>query len=179
MQPRENLEPIAEDEPLEVVVGIFDSHRDASRVAASLRGPELEVKKISRRDPAAPSQMPEIAYEDVDELLPNHVAAGALTGGALGVGSGILLLGVTGLGVAAPVVGLIAGSWIGGIAGLDETKRGIKLPDAEDYQSMLKAGKSFVVIAGDQTTRFEYGAMMKELGAEQIHQHPPLNQVIR
>lgn len=180
MQPEENIQPTEDQsKPFEVVIGVFETHEDASRVAASLRGPDVQVRKVSRNDPAAPDQLPEIVYEDLDQVQGHNVAKGTMLGGAIGFGSGLIFLAVPGLNVAAPIAGGLVGAWIGGVAGIDEAKRGVELPNAEDYRQMLAAGKSFVVIAGDESTRAEYGKKMAELGAEEVHQHPPIGQVIR
>jgi hypothetical protein len=184
MQPKENIEPTSEEQKLEVAIGVFDTHEDASRVAASLRGPEMKVQKISRADPATPDSMPEIVYDEIEEVSTGNIADGAMLGGAIGAGSGLLLLalpiaGAGALAVAAPLAAGIAGAWIGSVAGIDEAKRGVELPDQEDYRKMLADGKSFVVIAGDEAKRLDYGNQMKDLGAEEIFQHPPAGQVLR
>jgi len=179
MQPNEQIKPENEDDNLEVVVGVFSTHQDASRVAASLRGPDMQVQRVSRTDPAVPSQMPQIVYDEIEDVEANNVANGAMLGGAIGAGSGLLLFAVPGLNVAAPIAGGLVGAWIGGIAGIDEANRGIELPNQADYRKMLSEGKSFVVIAGDESKRSEYGAKMTELGADDVHQHPPIGQVFR
>lgn len=179
MQPNENILVEAGREPIEVVIGVFDHHEDASRVAASLRGPDINLQKVSVADPGSPSQLPEIVYEDIDDISTSNIADGAMLGGAIGAGSGLLLLGIPILNVAAPIAGALAGAWIGSVAGIDEASRGIRLPDEDDYRQMLKEGKSFVVIAGDEATRMDYGHQMVELGAKDLFQHPPVQQSIR
>ena len=123
--------------------------------------------------------MPDIVYDDIEDLDMADTTKGMLTGGAIGAGSGLLLIGIPGLNIAAPIIGGIVGAWIGGIAGIDEAVRGIELPDQDDYKRMLAQGKSFVVIAGDEATRIEYGNKMQKLGALEVHQHPPVLQAIR
>ncbi|MFK7769068.1 MAG: hypothetical protein AB8B55_17730 [Mariniblastus sp.] len=184
MQPKLNIEPPFEDGKLEVVIGIFDRHEDASRVAASLRGPDLQVQKISRSDSASPESLPEIVYDEIEEVTSENITNGVLLGGAIGTGSGLLLLAlplvsVGAFAAAAPLAAGIAGAWIGAVAGLDEANRGIDLPGREDYRRMLAEGKSFVVVAGDEAKRAEYGKKMTELGAEEVQQHPPTNQLVR
>jgi uncharacterized membrane protein len=179
MEPKQNIQPDPDDEKIEAVVGVFPTHVAASRVAASLRGPDVKVQKISRLDPATPDAMPEIVYDEIEELSPDNVVNGAMLGGAIGGGSGLLFLAIPGLNVAAPIAGMLAGAWIGAVAGVDEAARAIELPNSEDYQSMLAEGKSFVVVAGDENKRFEFGKRLKELGAETIYQHPPLAHVVR
>ncbi|MEL7499923.1 MAG: hypothetical protein AAFN77_20135 [Planctomycetota bacterium] len=164
---------------LEVVIGVFSTPEDASRVSASLRGPEMRIQRVSRRDPVANNEMPQIVYDDIESIDSNNVANGAMLGGAIGVGSGLLLFAIPGLNVAAPIVAGLAGAWIGGVAAVDEANRGVELPNQAGYQKMLAAGKSFVVIAGDEVQRSEFAIRMSELGAEEIFQHPPVNQVVR
>ena len=179
MQPNNNLTTSSIEQKLEVVVGVFDSHEDASRVAASMRGSDMRVQKISRVDPTSPSFMPEIAYEEIEEVDASNVTDGALLGGAIGAGSGLLLFAFPGLNIAAPIVGGLEGAWIGSIDGIDEANRGVELPNQEDYRQMLKDGKSFVVVADVESKRAIYGNKMVELGAEVIHQHPPIKQMVR
>lgn len=179
MQPEQNIQPPEGDQSLEVVIGVFPTHESASQVAASLRGPDLQVRKISRNDPTAPDDLPQIVYDEIENVDAGNVVTGAATGGAIGLGSGLLMIGIPGLNIAAPIVGAIAGAWIGGVAGVDESVRGIELPNREDYQRMLQEGKSFVVIAGTESQRIEYANKMEELGAEAIHQHPPVGHAIR
>lgn len=179
MQPNEYIEPAVKDEKLEVVVGVFSTQEDASRVAASLRGPDMKVQKVSRSDPAAPNSLPEIVFDEIEEVGSDNVAKGLMLGGAIGAGSGLLLLAIPVLNITAPIAGAVAGAWIGGVAGIDEANRGIELPNQEDYRRMLVEGKSFVVIAGDESERKKLGIRMTELGAEDVYQHPPINQVVR
>ena len=167
MQPKENIEPETNQEKLEVVIGVFGNHQDASRVAASLRGPETKLQKISRRDPASPDQLPEIVYENIEEIGSDDIASGALLGGAIGAGSGLLLMALpaatVGLAIAAPFAAGLAGAWIGAVAGVDEANRGIELPNQDDYQRLLADGKSFVVIAGDEAKRSQCGIEMNSI----------------
>lgn len=164
---------------LEAVVAIFESDADASRVAASLHGPDLKLHRVSRTNQAAADEMPDIVYDEMAKVDNSNTADGMLKGGAIGAGSGLLLLGVPGLNVLAPIVGAIAGAWIGGIAGIDEAVRNNELPNQSDYRRMLSEGKSFVVIAGDEPTRIEYAVRLEELGAIEVHQHPPVHHAVR
>ncbi|QEG24668.1 hypothetical protein [Mariniblastus fucicola] len=179
MQPKTNIEPEPGEDALEVVVGVFNSHEQASRAAASVRDPDLKVQRVSRTDPTAPNEMPEIVYDDIEEVSSNEIANGAMIGGAIGAGSGLLLFAIPGLNVAAPIAGALAGAWIGSVAGIDEASRGIELPNQIDYRKMLAQGKSFVVVAGDEKARSKCGMQMVELGAEDVHQHPPIAHAIR
>ena len=157
----------------------FKTHEDASRVAASLRGPDLQLQKVSRRDAAAADELPEIVYDDIDDLSSDNVAKGTLVGGAIGAGSGLFFLGIPGLNIAAPIAGMLAGAWIGAVSGIDETMRGIDLPTQQEYQQMLAEGKSFLVITGSESERIRFGNKMNELGAEMVHQHPPVLSAVR
>lgn len=176
MQPRTTID---DGKTIEAVVGVFNSPDDASRVAASLRGPELKLQRVSRNDPAATDDMPTIVYDDIEQVETKDMTNGILQGGAIGAGSGLLLLGVPGLNIAAPIAGALVGMFIGGVAGIDEAIRGIELPNESDYQRMLVAGKSFVVIARDESARIDLANKMSELGAEEVHQHPPVLQTVR
>lgn len=161
-------------EKVEAVVGVFDDTATANRAASELQNSDVELHRVSLKDPTAQNKMPEIFYDKVDEVAENDVARGALKGGAIGAGSGLLFIGVPGLNIAAPIVGFLAGAWIGGIAGIDEAWRAVRLPDPVDYYKMLAEGKSFVVIAADEPERIKFAAELEKLGATEIHQHPPV-----
>ncbi len=176
MQPRETIDG---GETIETVVGIFADPDEASRVAASIRSPELNLQRVSRRNPSATDEMPDIVYDDIEQLSSSDVAKGALQGGAIGAGSGLLLMGVPVLNLLAPLAGALAGGFIGAVAGVDEANRGIRLPDLKDYQRKLAEGKSIIVISGDEATRLKCENKMKELGAEATFQHPPVLQAVR
>ena len=167
------------DQALAAVVGVFGTHQEATRVAAALAEAGLNLQRVSRRDPTVSSEMPDIFYDDITSITTQPVINGMLQGGAIGAGSGLLLLGVPGLNILAPIAGALAGIFIGGVAGIDEANRGIELPNQVDYQRMLAAGQSFVVISGDEATRIKYGNQLMELGALAIHQHPPVLEAIR
>ena len=176
MMPKETIDA---NEPIEAVIGIFNDPSDASRVAASIRGPEIVMQRVSRRNPAATDEMPDIVYDAIEEITSESITNGMLKGGAIGAGSGLLLMGIPVLNVLAPVAGILAGVFIGSVAGVDEAKRGIELPNQEDYQRMLAEGKSIIVISGTETERLEYENTMKELGAIETRQHPPVLEAIK
>ena len=176
MKPKEKID---DDQQIEAVVGIFEDPAAASRVAASMRGAEIELQRVSRRNPSATDEMPDIVYDSIEEVSTANVTNGVLQGGAIGVGSGLLLIGIPVLNVLAPIAGGLAGAFIGGTAGVDEANRGIKLPNQEDYQRMLAEGRSIVVIAGTEAQRIVHENEMRELGAIETHQHPPIRQAIR
>ena len=161
------------------VVGVFQDAFAASRVAASLRGPDLSVLRVSRQDPTAEDVPPLLHYDEVDHVQASDVSQGMLTGGAIGVGSGLLLLGVPGLNVAAPVIGGLVGAWIGGVAGIAEADRAADQPPPDRYRELLAAGKSLVVIAANDSRRADYARELTQLGAEEVHHHPPLGHVVR
>jgi hypothetical protein len=176
MQPKDTID---NGETIEAVVGVFADQTEASRVAASIRTPDLDLQRVSRRNPTATDAMPDLVYDQIEEVSSLDVAAGVVQGGAIGAGSGLLLLGVPVINVFAPIAGALAGAFIGGVAGVDEAKRGIRLPNLEDYQRKLAAGKSIIVISGDEATRQECENKMNELGAEETFQHPPVQQQVR
>jgi len=167
------------DKPIEAVVAVFENQTVAQRVAESMRGPEFDVKRVSRRDATAANEMPDIVYDEIESIDNDEITKGVVQAGAIGAGSGLLLLGVPGLNVVAPIAGALAGMFIGGVAGADEANRGIELPDADDYRQMLREGKSFVVIPGDEASRLEYATKLEKLGALKTYQHPPVLQSVR
>lgn len=175
MEPQESITTPCEE--IEAVVAVFDSPEDASRVAASIRSPELQMQRVSRQDGLADDEMPNVIYENFDENDPDEISRGMVTGGAIGAGSGLLFLGIPILNVVAPVAGGIVGAWIGAVAGAADAHRADQLPDKERYQQMLKEGKSFVVISGNESERIEYEAKLRELGVTQTFQHPPIGQL--
>lgn len=176
MSPKETIE---DAESIGAVVAVFNSTEDVSRVAASVRNPDIKLQRVSRSDPTSTDELPTLIYDDIEEVSPNSIAVGMLKGGAIGVGSGLLLLGVPILNVAAPFAAGIAGAFIGSVAGVDEAKRGIELPNQDDYRQMLADGKSFIVISGDEAARIRYANQMRSLGAVETYQHPPVLQAVR
>ena len=178
MEPRSELSN-DETEHDELAIGVFSDHTDASRVAASLRSNELNVRKVSLQDRTAANSIPEVIFEDVEEVDSTSVASGAALGGLIGAGSGLLFLGIPGLNIAAPIAGGLVGSWIGGIAGIDETTRAIEMPGAADFRQMLVDGKSFVVVMGNESTRLAYTEKLKSLGAVEVHNYPPLGHAVK
>jgi len=176
MEPQESID---EGQNVEAVIGIFETPEDANRAAASMRGPEMELQRVSRRNPTATDEMPNVVYDSIEEVSNNNVAKGVLQGGAIGAGSGLLLLGVPVLNLLAPFAGALAGAFIGGVAGIDEANRGIELPNQEDYRRMIAEGKSIIVINGTESERIKLENQMKGLGAIETHQHPPVLQTVR
>ena len=176
MQP----EPNSEDaDVIEAVVGIFECQADASRVATAFGGSDIHMQRVSRRNAVAANEMPEIVYDPIEEIPVSSVAKGVLKGGAIGAGSGLLLLGVPILNILAPIGAALAGAFIGGVAGADEANRCIELPNLEDYQRLLSEGKSIIVISGTEAERMKIENQMRELGAMETHQHPPVLQAVR
>ena len=159
---------------IEAVVGVFQDAKSANRATAEMRRQNVAFQRVSRRDPTASNQMPEIVYDQVEDVEDTDVMGGILKGGAIGAGSGLLFIGVPGLNIAAPIFGSIAGGWIGGVAAVDEAIRGIELPDLESYRKLLAEGKSFVVVSGKESERLEYAKQLERLGATKVHQHPPV-----
>lgn len=167
------------DEMLEAVVGVFESGSDASRAASELKSDQLQVQQVSRGSSQTDDKMPELIYADVEEVDNTSIADGVMTGGAIGAGTGLLMLGVPLLNVAAPVAGALAGAFIGGVAGADEANRSSELPDLAHYRAALANGKSLVVLHGDQAARLEYANALKRFGATEVHQHPPVLHAVR
>lgn len=162
------------DQRLEAVVGVFDDASLANRAASQLQESAGELHRVSRKDPSAENEMPDIFYDKVDHVTADDVMHGAMKGGAIGAGSGLLFIGVPGLNVAAPIFGALAGAWIGGIAGINEAWRAVELPNPVDYSKLLSKGKSFVVIAADEQTRIKCASELKKMGATEVNQHPPV-----
>lgn len=169
-------DPVGNAKSLEAVVGIFDDAEAALRAARELDGTGFELHRVSKKDPDAEKELPEIWYDHVEKLSEEDVSLGVLKGSLIGTGSGLLFIGVPGLNIAAPIAGALVGAWIGAIAGIDETERGIKLPDLLDYNKQLAAGKSFVVITADENKRIELAAKLEQLGAVEVNQHPPVQE---
>ena len=181
MKLKEELES-PEQEPIHVAIGVFKNADELSRVSASIRSPEIEFQRVSLADPLSTDDLPDIAYDPTEEIKVDDVSQGMKTGGLIGFSAG-LLAGIptmgTGLIFAAPLAGLLAGAWIGGIAGIDEANRGEELPNEKDYEAMLKDGKALLVISGDEKERSRVGIEMQKLGAEKVYQHPPLHELVR
>ena len=175
----QSQEGLRDDDSIEAVVGIFVGQAEASHAAASISDPEIHMHRVSRRNPSATNEMPEIVYDPIEAIPVSTVTKGVLKGGAIGAGSGLLLLGVPVLNVLAPIGAALAGAFIGGVAGADEANRGIELPNLEDYQRKLAEGRSIIVITGTEAQRMRVETLMRELGALETHQHPPVLQAVR
>jgi hypothetical protein len=165
-----------ENNELEAVVAVFDNSESANRAARQLRDSEIDIHRVSRKDPTAENELPELFYDKIEEVGEDDIVRGVLRGGAIGAGSGLLFIGVPGLNVAAPIGGALAGAWIGAIAGIDEASRAVELPNPSDYRKLLGEGKSFVVIAADEPTRIKCAIELTNLGASEVHQHPPVRE---
>ena len=161
---------------IEAVIGIFENSELANRAATELKRQNVAIQRVSRRDPSAANEMPEIIYDEVDDVANADVMNGILKGGAIGAGSGLLFFGVPGLNIAAPIFGAMAGGWIGGIAAVDEAIRGIELPDQQKYQDLLSEGKSFIVISANEAERLQYANQLEKIGATEVNQHPPVRE---
>ena len=181
METKEKLES-SDENPIHVAIGIFPNATDLSRVSSEIDCPEVEFQRVSLSDPASTDDLPEIVYDPIEEVKANDVGEGIAKGGLIGFSSGLLLalpaIG-TGLVVAAPLAGLLAGAWIGGVAGIDEALRCEDLPNHDDYEAMLKEGKALLVISGDDKERERVQNEMLRMGAEKVYQHPPLHHVVR
>ena len=177
MDLRKELES-SEQKPIHVAIGIFPNADQLSRVSASIRNPDIEFQRVSLSDPASTDDLPKIVYDPIDHIEAGDVNQGIKTGSLIGFSSG-LLAGVpmmgSGMFLAAPLAGLLAGAWIGGVAGVAEAHRSEELPSHDDYEAMLKEGKALLVISGDDHEREKAGNEMLELGATKVYQHPPLH----
>ena len=169
-------------ESLEVVIGVFSSAEKLNRVAESMGQPDLQYLRLSHDDPTAADEVPDIVEERIENITVTDVEKGVMTGGVIGLSAGLLAaipaIG-SGLALAAPLAGFFAGAWIGGVAGADEANRGVELPNIEDYQRMIDNGKSLLMIMGDERERMELAVAMKNEGAEETFQHPPVQQMVR
>jgi hypothetical protein len=170
--------PTVEESALEVVVGVFESQDQVNFAATALKNDDLKFHRISQGK-GMTDEMPNIVYEDVEEISAGAVAQGAISGGAIGVGSGLLLLGVPVLNVLAPVAAGLAGAWIGAVAGADEANRAIELPGQDEYRRLLAEGKSFLIVSGSEQQRIQFANEMQKHGALEVHQHPPTREAVR
>ena len=181
MEPSETIEN-PEQKPLHVAIGVFENSDDMSRVAASIKGPEVEFQRVSLSDPSTADDIPKIVYAPIENIEAKHVNDGVKTGGMIGFSTGLIAaIPAIGTGVffAAPLAGLLAGAWIGGVAGVDEAHRGERLPSHDDYEKLLEEGKGLLVISGDEQERGRIENEMRNLGAVDVHQHPPLHEFVR
>ena len=181
MTPQEELEN-PEDKAVHVAIGVFRNADELSRVSAAIDFPEIEFQRVSLSDPSSADDLPEIAYDPIDHIEVEDVNQGIKTGSLIGFSSGLLAgIPVMGSGMffAAPLAGLLAGAWIGGVAGIAEAHRSEELPSHEDYEAMLKEGKALLVISGNAQEREKVGNEMLELGARKVYQHPPLHHLVR
>lgn len=167
-------ELIESSEPVPALVAVFDSSEAAENAAKQIKLSNTLVHRVNLQDSSAEHAVPDIQFDHVVEVDSNQVAHGVMRGSLIGAGTGLVFMAVPGLAIAAPIAGALAGAWIGGISAIDETDRGIQLPDREAYEKMLSEGKSLIVITGERNVRLKYEKEMEKLGATDTYQHPPI-----
>jgi hypothetical protein len=180
--PRNSLSRNEAHHGVEAAVAVFPNQQLAAEAARALSGTGLQVKEVRHRsgdgnDP--PRGLEDLEFENVRHVESTDVVSGIVKSGAIGAVSGLLLIGVPVVGLAAPIGGMLAGALIGGMAGVDEKNRAIEQPDLERYNAMLAEGKSLLVMPGDEEARIEYQKQLYDLGAEHVWQHPPTGETVR
>ncbi len=167
----------------EAIVAVFTSADAAAHAVRSLDQVGLEFAEISAESPPSDDQLAaslrELFYSKTNAVGSTDVVDGIAKGAAIGAATGLLFIAVPIIGLMAPIGGFLGGALIGGMAGIDEAAREAKLPDLDDYRQLLDAGKGLVVIPGDEAFRTRLQKELKMLGAESVHQHPPIAQSLR
>ncbi len=171
------------DHSVEAIVAVFSSPKAAALAVRSLDREGLEFAEISPDSSPSNDQLVsslrELFYSKTNAVGPPDVADGIAKGAAIGAATGLLFIAIPVVGLAVPIGGFLVGALIGGMAGIDESAREARLPNLDDYRRMLGTGKGLVVIPGDEAFRTRLQYELELLGAESIHQHPPIAQMFR
>ncbi len=167
---------------IDAAVGVFSTREQAASAARQIAQSGIEVKQVQRRNiesDVPPKGLDDLHFEHVEAVEGNDVVSGMVKSGAIGAVSGLLLIGIPIVGLAAPIGGMLAGALIGAMAGIDEKNRAIEQPDVQRYNEMIAEGKSLLVLPGDEESRIKYQKQLYDLGAEYVWQHPPTGETVR
>jgi uncharacterized membrane protein len=151
-----------------VVIGIFQSKREAEQAVNQLRSQGFsnqEINIVSKQD----QNQTEYAEDDISD--------GALTGGTLGGIGGLLLgagaLAIPGLGpivAAGPIAAALSGAVMGGIAG-GLIDWGIPEEVSRRYENSVRQGGILAVIRTSDSSVNQAAAILRQNGAKDVESH--------
>lgn len=162
----------------DAAIGIFSDAQAARNGIDQLLADGIAINYITEVDRDLETEAPPINFANLKEVEPSHMLSGAATGAGIGAVAGLIGLAVPGLWLGAVITGALGGGLIGGMAGIDEAVRARDQPDLAEYQRWLKAGKSLLIVMGDEARRHRAENSMKSAGAELTFQHPPILELI-
>lgn len=151
-----------------VVIGIFQSRRDAEQAVSQLRRQGFSEQEINIVSKQGQSQT-EYGEDDISD--------GALTGGTLGGIGGLLLsagaLAIPGLGpvvAAGPIAAALSGAVMGGIAG-GLIDWGIPEEVSRRYENSVKQGGILAVIRTSAASVNQAASILRQNGAQDVEAH--------
>jgi uncharacterized membrane protein len=136
---------------MSTVIGIFDNPRDAQRGVAMLRDSRYRFEDISLISKASDNEVAVSGGEDVSAR--EGATVGALWGGMVGLASLIIpgvgpfiAGGALASALASAATGAVTGAVVGGIAAALIHIGGIPEAAAQEYESLVHAGKTLVAV---------------------------------
>ncbi|HMP80260.1 MAG TPA: hypothetical protein PKD54_12470 [Pirellulaceae bacterium] len=139
------------------LVAVFDSLKTASEAVVALHEAGFDAQRVELIHHALDEESAEVSTPPVHEITASVMVDSAEKWGAIGAGTGaaagLIIAAATGFpGVAlgAIFVGGLAGTFFGGIAGIDNASRddSVDLPTLEEYREMVEQGLVLVTVRG-------------------------------
>lgn len=151
-----------------VVIGIFNSKREAEQAVGQLRNQgfsDQEINIVSKQD----QKQTEYAEDDITD--------GALTGGTIGGIGGLLLgagaLAIPGIGpivAVGPIAAALSGAVMGGIAG-GLIDWGIPEEVSRRYENSVRQGGILAVIRTTDSSVNQAASILRQNGAKDVESH--------
>ncbi|KYZ77119.1 hypothetical protein AXX12_03010 [Anaerosporomusa subterranea] len=151
-----------------VVIGIFESKREAEQAVSQLRNQGFSDQEINIVSKQGQNQT-EYAEDDISD--------GALTGGTLGGIGGLLLgagaLAIPGLGpivAVGPIAAALSGAVMGGVAG-GLIDWGIPEEVSRRYENSVRQGGILAVIRTSDSSVNQAASILRQNGAKDVESH--------
>jgi hypothetical protein len=158
----------------DATVGIFPDQDSARNAISLLIENGIEITHISHVEHDVSTEAPDLHITSLDDVEPEHVVRGISKGATIGALAGLIGLAIPGLGLGAAITGALGGGLIGGMAAIDEAIRARNQPGLQQFQDYLHAGKSLLIVFGNEARRITAENCMKEARAERVSQYPPV-----
>ena len=156
------------------LVTVFEDLETAKSVVEKLHEAGFSLDKIELVTHRVHTEAPEVETPIVHETTESSMIQGATKWGGLGVGTGLLagiLTGFPGLALGMAMMGGVTGAIMGGMAGVDHAVNddSVDLPTLDEYEQMVKNGRSLVVVQGNHEEVMRAEEVVKDF--PDIHQH--------
>ncbi|HHV34766.1 MAG TPA: hypothetical protein GXX59_04210 [Syntrophomonadaceae bacterium] len=156
-----------------VVLGTFDTRKQAEEAALDLRGKGFhkDISIVARDEEKGNIQEMRMGGEEEggDTAIEGITTGGAL-GGLAGLAAGAGALVIPGIGplvALGPIAGLLSGAATGGLAG-GLIDWGIPETEGRHYEEDVKQGKILVTVQGSETRLNEAGDVLRQYGANDV-----------